>query len=118
MAPGDATFADNGGKAHDIIIQIGKILTAKGSGCGASTPDCDIVSGAISQCPATSYTGKKNTSSVARPASPVDSANSIPSEASILDPVSGFSYTKIFRRGGRERGAAAEGDLRMGQNVS
>ena len=93
-------------------------MTSKGSGYGASTPDCDIVSGVISQCPATSYTSEKNNSFVARPASPVDTPNSIPSEASILDPNASFSYTKIFRRGGGERRAAAKGGLGMVRNLS
>ena len=96
-------------RPHWRIVQVGKSLINKGSGCSGSTPDCDIVSGAISQCPATSYTGERNKTSVADSIAPVDAASPVPSEASKLTPTSGLRYTEIFRRINRGRVEGPEG---------
>lgn len=94
---------------HHIHIQNNYYLINEGSGCGGSTPDCDIVSGAISQCPTTSYTGESNKTSVGDPVSSVDSAIPAPPEASMLTPTSGLRYTEIFRRKIRARAEVSEG---------
>ena len=91
------------------IVKDATFLINKGSGCGGSTPDCDIVSGAISQCPTTSYTGESNKTSVGNPVFSVDPASPAHPEASMLKPTSGLAYTEVFRRKNRARAEVPEG---------
>ncbi|KAL2040939.1 hypothetical protein N7G274_006397 [Stereocaulon virgatum] len=55
VATGDGLLIDNGG-----------------SGCGGRTPDCDVASGTISQCPASFFNGI-NAASPASSQSPAES---------------------------------------------
>ena len=87
VAAGDGIFVDSGG-----------------SGCGGTTPDCDVVSGTISQCPASSFSGTN-------PASPVSSAPPAESDNLIALPggttaPTGLDWAESSRR---KRKVRAEG---------
>lgn len=71
------------------------ILITIGHGCNGATPDCDIVSGALSRCPVSSFLGALNTSTVSNSTSSANLSSpkpASPSTSAHIVSVPGWTY--------------------------